>query len=228
MLRVLSVSLLLSLTLPAQEPVPQPAVRVPAFPNSTCPIMGKKVSAALWIDTEMGRFWVCCRPCFKKVLADLPNAHKSAYPSVSDVANERCPVSGAEIGEQHEVVVLQGYRFRVASKQHAETARAESQLVLAKLLEPELEHVRNQTCPVTGEPVAKNAFAVIGTTIVQLSSPSCLAAVEADPRGVLDKARALAKQTPPKQGDPPPKPDQPKPNEPKPNTPPKREAGDRR
>src|SRR5690606_20401712 len=45
-----------------EEPAP-PRVRVPAYPNVACPIMGKPISARLFVDTELGRFWVCCKGC---------------------------------------------------------------------------------------------------------------------------------------------------------------------
>ena len=59
----------------------QPAVSVPIFPNPSCPIMGKPISTKLFTDTEMGRIYVCCKSCFKDVLADVPIAYRTAYPT---------------------------------------------------------------------------------------------------------------------------------------------------
>ena len=44
------------------------------------------------------------------------------------------------------------------------------QIVLAKVTNPKLSDVGNATCPVTGKPVAKNAFLVIGDQIVHLAA----------------------------------------------------------
>ena len=68
----------------AQTP---PFVEVPTFPNATCPIMGKKVSLPLFVDTELGRIYVCCKPCFKKIRANVPVAHKTAYPVVEELVD---------------------------------------------------------------------------------------------------------------------------------------------
>lgn len=181
---------------PAPEPAPAPPVRVPTFPNSTCPIMGKKVSMPLFVDTELGRIYLCCKPCVRKVLADVPTAHKTAYPAVEEVANERCPVSGEPIGEHRETIVLQGFRFSLCCAGCVPTARSEAQVTLAKLREPALVDVGNLTCPVTDKPVQANAFAVIGDSIVRLASPSVLERVEAAPAAMLAAAKAIATKQP--------------------------------
>ncbi len=208
MLRSLSV-LLLSCSIaasqtpppaPAPTPAPEPTpaaveVVVPTFPNATCPIMGKKVSQPLFIDTELGRFWVCCKPCFKKIRANVPAAHKTAYPVVTDAKNTTCPVSGKPIGEGAPLVTLQGHRFAVHSEAEVALAQQHSQTTLVKLLRPGVRDVGNKTCPLTGEAVAANAFVVIGDAIVHLAAGKGLADVK-DASAVLAKAEELAK-TPP-------------------------------
>lgn len=186
---------------PAPTPAPAPAaakVEVPTFPNPTCPIMGKKVSMPLFIDTELGRFYVCCKPCFKKVLADLPAAHKTAYPVVQDVKNTVCPVSGEPVGEHAVPITLQGFRFSLCCAGCVDAARRNSQVTLVKLTRPTAEDVGNDTCPVTDKPVAANAFVVVDGAIVHLAAPSAADAVAKDPAALLAKARALAKAQPPK------------------------------
>ena len=181
----------------AQDPPPaKPHVRVPAFPNSTCPIMGKKISLPLFVDTEVGRIWLCCKPCAKKVLADVPTAHKTAYPTIADVANEVCPVSGEPIGEHKTTIVLQGFRLALCCAGCADAARQQSQITLARLHEPKLIDVANELCPVTDKPVAANTFAVIGEAIVRLSSPKLVAEVEKAPDETLAKAKEIAAKQP--------------------------------
>ncbi len=197
MFRPLSAVFALSSLLAAQDPAPAgPQVRVPTFPNSTCPIMGKKVSMPLFVDTDMGRFYLCCKPCVRKVLADVPTAHKTAYPAVETVANEVCPVSGEPIGEQKVEVVLQGFRFAVCCAGCVAEARQQHQRTLVRLREPALVDVGNKTCPVSGKPTAPNAFAVVGDSIVHLESPRLVAEVEKAPVAVLEKAKKIAAAQP--------------------------------
>ncbi len=183
---------------PAPAPKPMPQVELPTFPNTNCPIMGKKVSMPLFVDTEVGRFYVCCKPCFKKVLADVPAAQKTGYPTTKEVGNKVCPVSGEPIGELAVGITLQGHSFQVCCAGCVDEARRDSQLTLTKLLREGIVEVGNTTCPVTGEPVAANAFVLIGKSLVRLSSPKAVEAVEKDPAAVLAKANELSKKQPPK------------------------------
>lgn len=190
--------------LPAQgeaTPVPTPppaavAVEVPTFPNPTCPIMGKRVSMPLFVDTEAGRFYVCCKPCIKKIQANVPAAQQTAYPTTKVLANKVCPVSGEPIGAEAVTVTLQGHSFQVCCTGCVETARADAQIVLTKLLVPGVIDIGNATCPVTGEATARNAFVLVGTSLVRLSSPKAADAVVKDPTALLQKAIALQKQQP--------------------------------
>lgn len=186
----------------AREPEasPPPAtVRVPTFENSTCPIMGKRVSMPLFVDTEAGRFYVCCKPCYRKILRNVPAAHKTAYPVVEAVVNERCPVSGEPIGEHAVSLTLQGFSFRLCCASCSEVARRQSQLTLTKVTEPEVVDLHNDTCPITGDPVAANAFVLIGNTLVRTSGPECAEAAAADPAKVVAKARQIASDQPPRE-----------------------------
>jgi hypothetical protein len=176
----------------------EPRVVVPTFPNATCPIMGKKVSMPLFVDTALGRFYVCCKPCFKKVLADLEGAHKTAYPVVEAIANTTCPVSGEPIGEHAVEVTLQAYRFKVCCDGCVETAKQQHQLVLTKITRPKAEDVGNTTCPVSGDPVAANTFALVDGAIVHFAGKEQIEAAAKKPAETLDAARKIAKAQPPK------------------------------
>lgn len=189
----------LALALTAQDPAPTApvptahvlTVRVPTFPNSTCPIMGKKVSLPLFADTELGRIYVCCKPCIKKVHADVQAAYATAYPATVDAANAVCPVSGEPIGEDRVTVLLQGVRVPLCCAGCVDAARKDAQVVLTRVREPKLVDVGNVTCPVDGQPVQPNAFVVVGDAIVRLSSPAHAAEVEKAPRAKLEAARAI-------------------------------------
>lgn len=183
----------LSIPVVAQEPT----ATVPTSPNATCPIMGKKVSAPLFVDTELGRIWLCCKPCIKKVLADVPTAHKTAYPVVQEHKNTVCPVTGTAIGEHAATVTLQGHRFQVCCIECATKARSDSQPTLAKLLNDKLQEVGNTTCPIRGTAVAANAFVVIGEHIVRLADAKAVDEASKAPAATLSKAQAIAKAQPP-------------------------------
>jgi len=186
---------LLAAALPAQE---APRVDVPAAPNASCPIMGKKVSLPLFVDTELGRIWVCCKPCFKKVLADVPKAHQTAYPVVTEVKNETCPVSGEAIGKDAVVVTLQAKRFSLCCGGCHDTAKKDAQVVLAKLADPKLEDLGNDVCPVRGTKTTPNAFAVVDGHVVRLADGKAVEDVQKDPAVVLAKAKKLAAEQPAK------------------------------
>ncbi len=184
---------------PAQ---PLTAASTPIYPNASCPIMGKPVSTKLFAETDKGRIYICCKGCVKDILADVPTAYRTAYPSDKKVANKVCPVTGGEIIKDSPTVVLQGFEFFVRSKENVRAAQENSQVVLAKLNDPKLVDLDNKTCPVTGEAVAKNTFVVIDGTIVRLSSAKLLDEIAKDPAKVLAKAKEIrAKETKEKAGD---------------------------
>ena len=190
--------LLAAALLPVAIAQEAPRVDVPIQPNTSCPIMGKKISLPLFVDTELGRIWVCCKPCYKKVLANVPKAHQTAYPVVTEVTNELCPVSGEKIGEHKVAITLQAVRLQLCCAGCIEAARADAQVVLAKVADAKLVDVGNTTCPVSGEPVAKNAFVVVDGHLVHLSAPKLVDDVRKAPAALLAKARELAKAQPPK------------------------------
>jgi hypothetical protein len=158
--------------------------------------MGKRVSLPLFVDTLRGRFYVCCKPCYRRILADVDTAHKSAYPVTTPVANKLCPVSGEAIGAHAEKLVLQGYEFQLCCAACVPAAQAGSQVTLTKIAREGIRDVGNKTCPITGTAVVDNAFVTIGSDLVRLSSPGCVAAVRKDPAGTLAKAKAIAARQP--------------------------------
>ncbi len=181
------------------------AVSVPIFMNATCPIMGKPASASLFADVQQGRIYLCCAPCAKKVKKDPERAYEAAYPTVRKAGNTTCPVTGQALPENAPTVVLQGIEIGVATEEAKALAPRLAQSVLARATDPEVTEVGNRTCPVTGEPVAGDAFCLIGKRLVRLSSPTCVQEVEKDPRAVLAKAVEIAA----KQSAPTPKPAEP-------------------
>lgn len=202
LLFALTVSMLPTLPVLAQEhqhdtPPPPTAQETaaqkfaPIYPNPSCPIMGKPVSTKLFAETQKGRIYVCCKSCIKDILADVDVAYRTAYPTDKKVDNKLCPVSGDAIKEDATKVALQGFEFSVHAPEHVAAARENSQIVLAKLNDPKLVDLDNKACPVTGQPIAKNAFAVIEGQIVRLSSAKLLEEISKDPAKVLTKAKEI-------------------------------------
>ena len=168
---------------------PTPTASTPSYPNASCPIMGKPVSTKLFAEADKGRIYICCKGCVKDILADVPTAYRTAFPSDTKVANKVCPVTGGEITKDSPTVVLQGFEFSVRGKAEVAVAREQAQIVLAKLHEPRLVDLENETCPVTGEKAAKNSFVVIQGTIVRLASPKAADEAAQDPAKILAKAK---------------------------------------
>lgn len=178
--------------LPAGDAPAGPRVEVPLHPNPTCPIMGKPISTRLWVDTELGRIWVCCKGCIADIVADPETAYRTAYPRPRELTNDRCPVTGRAIEKDAPRMALQGLEFSVCHEDCKAEARADAQAVVAKLHEPGLSDADNRLCPITGEPVVPDALVVVDGTLVRLSSTDVLDRVRADPRGVLTRVQALA------------------------------------
>lgn len=172
-------------------PAPVPTVSVPTYPNSTCPIMGKPASLALFAETPThGRIYVCCPPCIAKIAKEVEDAYRAAYPLVRKVGNSVCPVTDKPLGADATSVLLQGYEIRVCAT-CARQAEAHSQVVLAKALNPRVVEVRNRTCPVTGQPVVPNAFCLVGDELIHLASPKAVDEVRKDPVRFLRLAKEI-------------------------------------
>lgn len=166
-----------------------PEVTVPVFANKTCPIMGKPASSVLFAETANGRIYVCCPPCNKKILADVEPSYNAAYPRLIKVENLVCPVTGEKLKEDSPKVIVQGREIGVCCSQCQKEVRENAQIALVKASNPKVRDLQNENCPVSGLPVAKNAFCLIGDDLVRLSSPECVEWVKKDPREVLEKVR---------------------------------------
>ena len=178
---------------PAQPAAPaQPAltVTVPTYINTTCPIMAKPASKAMWAETAKGRIYICCPPCAPKILKDPDRAYAAAYPTTKKAGNKVCPVTDKPLDADAVTVILQGYEIGVC-KTCAEEAKKNHQITLAKALDAKIVEIRNATCPVTNQPVATNAFCVIGNELVHLSSPKVVEDVKKDPAKYLKAAKDI-------------------------------------
>jgi len=169
-----------------------PAVTVPSFANATCPIMGKPASLKLFVDTEMGRMYVCCPPCMAKIKKDVATAYKVAYPTTKKAGNTVCPVTGKPLDDKAVTILLQGYEIGLSSADVIAAARADSQITLVKATNPKVVNVGDRTCPINGQPVVANAFALVGNDLIRLSSPGAVEEVRKDPAKALKTAKDLA------------------------------------
>jgi hypothetical protein len=147
----------------------------------------------LFVDTEMGRIYVCCAPCNKKILADVERAYQAAYPTTKKLDNKACPVTGKDVDPKVPALLLQGQEIRLCCPKCAPLARDNSQVALIKANDPDVIDLDNKTCPVTDNPVARNVVVLIGKHLVRLSETKCIEQVKKDPLQVLSKAQ-VAKQ----------------------------------
>lgn len=180
---------------PKDEAPPKPAapvVTVPTYPNPTCPIMGKPVSDLLFTEVEEGRIYLCCPPCAKKVRKDPKRAYEAAYPASKSAGNKVCPITGEAVKAGGPTVLIQGITIAVSAEECVAAVRANTQIALAKAMDPAVKDVGNATCPITGAAVAKNAFCLVDKELVRLSSSECVEAVRKDPAAALKKAKEFA------------------------------------
>ena len=189
-------------TAPSGATSTAPAVSVPAFQNSNCPVMGKPASAKLFVDTDYGRIYVCCAACNKKIRQDPAGTHKAAYPKITKLNNDVCPITGEKIEPGSPTVLLQGYEVNLCCKDCIKPAQENAQMVLVKLLKPKVTVVGNKTCPVTGKAVEKNSVVLVGDELVNLSSVKCVDEVQKAPAEMLKKAKeSAAKDSQPKEAE---------------------------
>ncbi len=167
----------------------EPVVEVPIHPNTTCPIMGKAISTRLFVDTDKGRFWVCCKACYEEILAELDLAHQTAYPEVEKLELKTCPVTGEPLPEKPHRIVVQGFDVPLCCEPCAPKFLADSQIHLALLANPKLVDLRNPRCPITDEPVTANSYCTIDGVLVRLSSPRMVDDVKKDAAAALAAAK---------------------------------------
>jgi hypothetical protein len=71
--------------------------------NATCPIMGKPAKPDVTGDQAGVRMHYCCAGCDKKAKKDPAATYKALgygyIPSVVDLRNTACPMSGKPVGE---------------------------------------------------------------------------------------------------------------------------------
>lgn len=179
------------------SPVPTekaPEVTVPAFPNSTCPIMGKPISAKLFVDTELGRIYMCCKGCTSKIQKDVATAYKAAYPTTTKVGNKTCPITGKTLDATAPNVTVQGRAISVCCEDCVKKTPSLTQMMLVKATNPKVVDVGNEICPITGDPAQSNVVCLVGDHLIRLSKLDCVDQVKADPAGTLAKALAKAKK----------------------------------
>ena len=72
--------------------------------NANCPILGRKTKDDVFGDHAGVRVHYCCAMCDRKVKKDPAKAFEALgyeyIPSVVDLRNKRCPISGKESGEE--------------------------------------------------------------------------------------------------------------------------------
>jgi hypothetical protein len=108
---------------PAPAPAPTLTVTVPTYINTTCPIMAKPASKAMFAETARGRIYVCCLPCIPRILKDPDKALEAAYPTIKKAGNTKCPVTDQALGADAVTVVLQGYEIGVCKTCAEEATR---------------------------------------------------------------------------------------------------------
>lgn len=99
-------------------------------------------------------------------------------------------MTGAKVGDKPVLITLQGYEIALASEDSVKPARLNAQITLTKATRPDIVDIDNHTDPITGQPVANNAFVLIDKDLVRLSAPSVVDSVRLDP----EKARKAAKE----------------------------------
>ena len=165
---------------------------VPTYENVACPITGLPAARALFVDTDWGRVYVCCQQCIAKVKVDPDAAYRIAYPVTQMAKNPVCPVTGEDLGSNPLTMILQGREIAIKDADVIPKARANAQIVLVKVNRKGVVDVGNATCPISGKPVIDNAYCLVGSDLIHLSSPTLVDDVKKDPVKALEAAKAIA------------------------------------
>ncbi len=175
------------------DPKVTPAVSVPTFMNPTCPIMGKATKADVFVDTDQGRVFLCCKMCVEKVKKDPAAAYAKAYPKLEKLGNTICPVSGEAIKSGEGVAVIyQGREIRVCCADCSKPVRDNGDIVLTLLTNPKVKDLKNTKDPVSDKTVMDNTFVVVGDRLIHLASKDSVDEIKKDPAKYLEKAKASA------------------------------------
>jgi len=200
MLRCAVAILVLASALAAQKPgtdsKPTGAaaeVSVPAYGNSTCPLMSKPVKPENFVETSHGRVWVCCKNCLAKAKKDPEGTYAKAYPTAQKIGNKTDPISGKPVKEGV-TAVYQGHEINLDDASHAKAVVANGDIYVTLLTKPEIKDVNNTKDPTNDKPVTDNHFVVVGTSLIRLSGAESVEAVKKDPAKALEKAQKSAKK----------------------------------
>jgi hypothetical protein len=201
MLRISLIALALTSVLLGQKPATdtkpsdaKPAeVSVPTYGNETCPLMSKPVKPDLFVDSSHGRVFVCCKSCLARAKKDPDGTYAKAYPSAQKVGNKTDPIDGKPV-KDGTTVTYQGYEIGLSDAKHAKAVVANGDIHVTLLTKPGITDVRNTKDPITDKPVADNVFAVVGTSLIRLSSQESVEAVKKDPAKAIEKAQKSAKK----------------------------------
>ena len=172
---------------------PAPEVSVPTYGNTTCPLMNRPVKPDMFVDTPHGRVLVCCKNCVAKAKKDPEGTYAKAYPTPQKVGNKTDPISGKPVKEGVTAVYL-GHEINLEDAKNAKAVVANGDIYVTLLTKPEIKDVNNTKDPTNDKPVTDNHFAVVGTSLIRLSSAESVDAVKKDPAKALEKAQKSAKK----------------------------------
>ena len=173
---------------PAAGKAEAPKVIVPFFGNDTCPISGKPINKAKFVESEGQRAYYCCANCLGKAKADPKAAIAAAYKETKAVANKCCPVSGEAIEEGKGVAATwQGQKVMLCCAD-CSAAFAKTPLLFVTKAVYSADDLKNAKCPVMDEESEADDLVVYKGHIVRLCCGDCSAEFAKEPDKFLAKA----------------------------------------
>lgn len=79
--------------------------------NAECPMSGKDVDRAVYLEHGGERVYFCCSKCSGKGEAEAEKWIAAAYPETTAIENTTCPVSGEPIEDGAATVKWQGHEL---------------------------------------------------------------------------------------------------------------------
>jgi YHS domain-containing protein len=185
---------------PAPKPAAKPAAAAPQattevvhpviFWNETCPVDGKAVAAAKFVDVDGQRVCVCSDACIDAVKKDTKGMVAKAYPTAKPVVSKVCACGKPLVAGKTTDVTWQGHTISTCSAECAATIKKSPAAAVALLTNPGSTDMKNAVDPVDGKPVDAQVMAVYKKKIVHFATPASVAAFEKDPETILAKVKA--------------------------------------
>ena len=165
--------------------------KLPVVQYDKCPVMGAKVSLDYYALHNGKVYFFCCPACIGEFKKDPAKYTVDLPPYITDLKNQTCPVMGNATNES--ITLLHDDKIiRFCCPGCPSLFKSDPEKYMGKLKAVEgtkIPVVQRETCPVTGEKVSKDYYAVVDGKAYFFCCPQCPARFKADPDKYLGEEK---------------------------------------